>query len=125
MMTTERDFLHPHLLTLPIHRAMLRAVEARLFAELAPELPEQIVDIGSGDGTFVEIALPGKKVVGIDPIHSDTHEVASRAICSELRCSIRSGWMAAATGAGSTSSRTTSTRSARRIGARALRRPGW
>ena len=31
-MTTNRDFLRPHLLTLPIHRAMLRAVEAKLFA---------------------------------------------------------------------------------------------
>ena len=47
-MTTDRDFLRPHLLTLPIHRAMLRAVEAKLFAELAPDLPEPIVDIGSG-----------------------------------------------------------------------------
>src|SRR5215212_8729827 len=83
-MTTDRDFLHPHLLTLPIHRAMLRAVEARLFAELAPDLPEPIVDIGSGDGTFVEIALPGKRVVGIDPINSDTHEAARRGVYTGL-----------------------------------------
>ncbi len=75
-----RDFLRPHLLTLPIHRAMLRAVEARLFAEIAPDLPEPIVDIGSGDGTFVQIAFPGKHVVGIDPIRSDTHEAARRGV---------------------------------------------
>ena len=79
-MTNDRDFLRPHLLTLPIHRAMLRAVEAKLFAELAPDLPEPIVDIGSGDGTFVEIALPGKRVIGIDPIRSDTHEAAGRGV---------------------------------------------
>ena len=83
-MTTNRDFLRPHLLTLPIHRAMLRAVEAKLFAEFAPDLPEPIVDIGSGDGTFVEIALPGKHVIGIDPIHSDTHEAARRGVYTGL-----------------------------------------
>lgn len=59
---------------------MLRAVEARLFAEIAPDLPEPILDIGSGDGTFVQIALPGKQVVGIDPIREDTHEAAQRYI---------------------------------------------
>ncbi len=88
-MTRQRDFLHPHLLTLPIHRAMLRAVEARLFAELAPDLPEPIIDIGSGDGTFVEIALPGKRIVGIDPIVSDTHEAHQRGIYAGL--SVASG----------------------------------
>lgn len=79
-----RDFLRPHLYTLPIHRAMLRAVEARLFAELAPDLPEPILDVGSGDGTFVQIAFPGKRVVGIDPIRSDTHEAARRGVYAGL-----------------------------------------
>lgn len=79
-----KDFLRPHLLALPIHRAMLRAVEARLFAELAPDLPEPIIDIGSGDGTFVQIAFPGKTVVGIDPILSDTHEAARRGVYAGL-----------------------------------------
>jgi SAM-dependent methyltransferase len=79
-----RDFLRPHLLSLPIHRAMLRAVEARLFAELAPDLPEPIIDIGSGDGTFVQIALPGKTVFGIDPLLSDTLEAARRAVYAGL-----------------------------------------
>lgn len=63
---------------------MLRAVEARLFAELAADLPEPIIDIGSGDGTFVEIALPGKQVVGIDPIPSDTREASRRGVYSGL-----------------------------------------
>lgn len=78
------DYLRPHLLTLPIHRAMIRSVEARLFAELAPDLPEPIVDIGSGDGTFVEIALPGKEVYGIDPLLPDTQEAASRHVYAGL-----------------------------------------
>ncbi len=84
-----QDFLRPHLLTLPIHRAMLRAVEARLFAEVAPDLPEPIIDIGSGDGTFVQIALPGKQVVGIDPIPGDTHEAGRRGVYNGL--SVASG----------------------------------
>jgi SAM-dependent methyltransferase len=79
-----RDFLRPHLYTLPIHRAMLRAVEARLFAELAPDLAEPILDVGSGDGTFVQIAFPGKQVLGIDPIHSDTEEAARRGVYAGL-----------------------------------------
>ncbi len=81
---TTRDFLRPHLLSLPIHRAMIRSIEARLFAEIAPELPEPILDVGSGDGTFVEIALPGKQVFGIDPIRSDTYEAAGRGVYAGL-----------------------------------------
>lgn len=83
-MTVHQDFLRLHLLELPIHRAMLRSVEARLFAELAPDLPEPIVDIGSGDGSFVQIALPGKQVVGIDPLLSDTDEAQRRGVYSGL-----------------------------------------
>ncbi len=82
-----QDFLRPHLLTLPIHRAMLRAVEARLFAEIASDLPEPIVDIGSGDGTFVEIAFPEKQIFGIDPILSDTAEAARRGVYAGLSVS--------------------------------------
>ncbi|NJN16373.1 MAG: class I SAM-dependent methyltransferase [Oscillochloris sp.] len=81
------DYLRPHLYTLPIHRAMLRAVEARLFAELAPDLAEPIVDIGSGDGTFVQIAFPGKHVYGIDPIRSDTYEAQRRGVYAGLSIS--------------------------------------
>ena len=83
-MSAQPDFLRPHLLMLPIHRVIIRAVEARLFAELAPELPEPIVDVGSGDGTFVQIALPGKQVYGIDPRRDDTREAASRNVYAGL-----------------------------------------
>jgi SAM-dependent methyltransferase len=83
-MKSQQDFLRPHLLTLPIHRVIIRSVEARLFAELAPTLPEPIVDIGSGDGTFVQIALPGKRVFGIDPRQDDTREAAGRGVYAGL-----------------------------------------
>lgn len=78
------DYLRAHLLTLPIHRAMIRSIEARLFAEMAPELPEPIIDIGSGDGTFVQIALPGKRIIGIDPRRADTREAAQRGVYTGL-----------------------------------------
>ena len=83
-MTTQRDYLKPHMYALPPHRAMLRSVEARLFAEIAPDLPEPILDVGSGDGTFVQIAFPGKRVIGIDPIESDTHEAMRRGVYAGL-----------------------------------------
>ncbi len=83
------DYLRPHLLALPIHRAMIRAIEARLFAELAPDLTEPILDIGSGDGSFVAIALPGKTVFGIDPLLPDTREARRRGVYAGL--SVASG----------------------------------
>jgi len=83
-MNHQRDFLRPHLLTLPIHRAMLRAIEARLFAELAPDLPDPILDLGSGDGTFVEIVFPGKQIFGIDPRLEETKEAAERGVYAGL-----------------------------------------
>ena len=78
--TPTRDYLIPHLMTLPPHRVMIRMIEARLFAETAPDMPEPILDVGSGDGTFAEIAFPGKTIYGIDPIKSDTHEAYGRKV---------------------------------------------
>ena len=84
MTTQTRDFLVPHLMTLPPHRVMIRMIEARLFAETAPDLPEPILDVGSGDGTFAEIAFPGKIIYGIDPIISDTYEAHGRNVYQGL-----------------------------------------
>ncbi len=60
---------------------MIRSIEARLFAELAPDLPEPIID---SDGTFVQIALPNKRIIGIDPRKADTHEAARRGVYTGL-----------------------------------------
>jgi SAM-dependent methyltransferase len=68
---------------------LIRSVEARLFAELAPDLPEPILDIGSGDGTFVQIALPGKTIFGVDPLLPDTREAHARGVYAGL--SVASG----------------------------------
>src|SRR3712207_6390039 len=74
------DFLGHHLRTLPIHRVLVRSVEARLFWELDAELAEPILDVGCGDGTFAQIAFPTHhgRIVGIDPRPADVREAQRR-----------------------------------------------
>ena len=74
------DFLRHHLRTLPIHRTLVRSVEARLFWELDGELSEPILDVGCGDGTFAQIAFPTHygHIVGIDPRPADVRDARRR-----------------------------------------------
>ena len=60
------DFLWRHLRDLPAFRALLRAVEARLYQDLLP-LEEPVLDVGCGDGHFASVALPGPLTLGMDP----------------------------------------------------------
>jgi SAM-dependent methyltransferase len=62
----DRDFLWPHLQELPAFRALLRAVEARLYQPLLP-LKEPVLDLGCGDGHFASVAFPRRLEAGIDP----------------------------------------------------------
>lgn len=63
---TKDDLLWQQLKTLPAFRALLRAVEARFYAQL--ELPDPLLDVGCGDGHFARMALPGRTITaGIDP----------------------------------------------------------
>ncbi len=48
------DLLGLHLRTLPIHRVLLRSIEARLFGELDEERIEPILDVGCSDSTFAQ-----------------------------------------------------------------------
>lgn len=61
----DRDFLWPQLTSLPYFRALLRAVEANFYQELAFAQP--ILDLGSGDGHFANTAFDFKINVGLDP----------------------------------------------------------
>jgi SAM-dependent methyltransferase len=63
---TKDDLLWQQLKTLPAFRALLRAVEARFYAQIP--LPDPLLDVGCGDGHFAQMALPGRTITaGIDP----------------------------------------------------------
>jgi SAM-dependent methyltransferase len=59
------DFLWRHLKDLPAFRALLRAVEARLYQDLLP-LEEPVLDVGCGDGHFASVAFPRPLTAGLD-----------------------------------------------------------
>jgi len=72
------DFLWRHLQDLPAFRALLRAMEARLYQELLP-LEEPVLDVGCGDGHFASVAFPRSLAVGIDPASGVLREAHQRA----------------------------------------------
>lgn len=64
-MTTEPDeVLAQHLACEPVHRALIRSMEHRLFAEETLAAP--ILDIGCGDGYFAALTFPAGIEVGLD-----------------------------------------------------------
>jgi SAM-dependent methyltransferase len=71
------DFLWRHLKDLPAFRALLRAVEARLYQGLLP-LEEPVLDMGCGDGHFASVALPGPLAIGVDPASGVLYEAQQR-----------------------------------------------
>jgi len=70
------DFLWQHLHDLPYFRALIRAMEARLFTQLGP-LPHPTLDIGSGDGHFAQVVW-GKADVGLDLDQASLREAQRR-----------------------------------------------
>jgi SAM-dependent methyltransferase len=87
----ERDFLWLHIRELPAFRALLRAVEARLYQDLLP-LEEPVLDLGCGDGHFASVTFPQRLEAGIDPgtaylgeaRHRAAYELLARARGSAL-----------------------------------------
>jgi SAM-dependent methyltransferase len=71
------DFLWQNLKDLPAFRALLRAVEARLYQRLLP-LEEPVLDIGCGDGHFASVAFPAPLTAGIDPAATALLEARGR-----------------------------------------------
>jgi len=71
------DLLWQHLKALPAFRALLRAVEARLYQDLLP-LNEPVLDLGCGDGHFASVAFPSPLAAGIDPAGGTLREAQSR-----------------------------------------------
>ncbi|MDQ4078603.1 MAG: class I SAM-dependent methyltransferase [Chloroflexota bacterium] len=60
-----RDYLDEHIRDVPLFRALLRAVECRLFEEAGP-LPEPVLDLGCGDGHFASVAFSKPLFAGLD-----------------------------------------------------------
>jgi SAM-dependent methyltransferase len=65
MMAAPPDFLSRNLVDLPFFRALLRAVEAKIFQSIPLQKP--ILDLGCGDGHFASVALKESVNVGLDP----------------------------------------------------------
>ncbi len=70
------DLFTRHLQALPAFRALIRATEARLFADL--DLTPPILDLGCGDGHFASVSVPGPVRAGIDPARLPLREARAR-----------------------------------------------
>lgn len=75
-MADQPDALTRHLREMAPHRALLRAVEARLMGEVP--LIHPVLDIGCGDGHFASVAYREPIDVGLDPMDRDLCEAATR-----------------------------------------------
>ncbi len=64
MASDKSDILAQHLSHVPAHRALIRALEHRLFA--GETLMRPVLDIGCGDGYFAAAAFPGGIDMGLD-----------------------------------------------------------
>jgi SAM-dependent methyltransferase len=71
------DLLWRHLKDLPAFRALLRAVEARLYQDLLP-LGEPVLDVGCGDGHFASVAFCQRLAAGMDPALGVLREARDR-----------------------------------------------
>lgn len=75
-MAEQPDALTRHLREMAPHRALLRAVEARLMGQVP--LVHPVLDIGCGDGHFASVAYREPIDVGLDPMDRDLREAATR-----------------------------------------------
>ncbi len=73
---SSKDHLWLHLRGLPYFRALLRAVEARVYDDV--ELPAPTLDLGCGDGHFAALTFDRPLEVGLDPWEGPLREAAGR-----------------------------------------------
>lgn len=72
------DYLWRHLRELPYFRSLVRAVEARFFADIS--LASPTLDVGCGDGHFASVAFQRQLEVGLDPGRGVLREARGRAV---------------------------------------------
>lgn len=70
------DFLAPHLREMPLHRAILRSVEAKLMSRVS--LTPPVLDLGAGDGHFASTAYARTIDAGLDLRYADLAVAARR-----------------------------------------------
>jgi SAM-dependent methyltransferase len=70
------DLLWRHVQEIPAFRALLRAVEARFYADLP--LARPVLDLGCGDGHFASIAFAKPLEAGFDPWRGPLMEARER-----------------------------------------------
>jgi SAM-dependent methyltransferase len=70
--------LRAHLREMPLHRVIMRSIEARILSDVP--FPRPILDIGCGDGHFGSVVFPGGAEVGLDPRMADLAEAAARGV---------------------------------------------
>lgn len=71
-------FVDRHLREVPVHRALIRAAEAALYADI--DLPRPLLDVGCGDGHFASMVRDEPVDVGIDPFTQDVVSATHRGI---------------------------------------------
>jgi SAM-dependent methyltransferase len=74
---TER-LLRAHLREMPLHRVLIRTIEARILSDL--DLPRPILDVGCGDGHFGSAIFPSGADVGLDRGLADLAEARRRSV---------------------------------------------
>ena len=70
--------LRAHLREMPLHRVIMRTIEARILSEVS--YPRPILDVGCGDGHFASVLFPGGADVGLDPGAVEVAESAARGV---------------------------------------------
>lgn len=70
--------LRAHLREMPLHRVLIRTIEARILSEV--DLPRPILDVGCGDGHFGSTIFPSGADVGLDRGVADLSEARKRSV---------------------------------------------
>ena len=78
------DTFERQLRELPAFRALLRAVEARFYADLP--LPRPLLDLGCGDGHFAAVAFAQPLDVGVDPWWGPLQAARDQGAHQQLAC---------------------------------------
>jgi SAM-dependent methyltransferase len=63
---------------MPLHRVLMRSIEARILSQVP--FPRPLLDVGCGDGHFASVLFPGGADVGLDPGLLEASEARLRGV---------------------------------------------